>query len=119
MVGKSGAARIALETGAPVIPIGQWGAQQLLAPYAKKPDLFPRKLITMKVGDPVDLADLAGKERDTAAVNEATGRIMAALTHLVEEVRGETAPELRFNPRTAGVREFGNPNDDGRQGKAS
>jgi 1-acyl-sn-glycerol-3-phosphate acyltransferase len=119
MVGKSGAARIALETGAPVIPIGQWGAQKLLAPYAKKPDLFPRKLITMKVGDPVDLADLAGKERDTAAVNEATDRIMAAITDLVEEVRGETAPELRFNPRTAGVKEFGNPNDDGRQGKAS
>jgi 1-acyl-sn-glycerol-3-phosphate acyltransferase len=119
MVGKSGAARIALETGAPVIPVGQWGAQNLLAPYAKKPDLFPRKLITMKVGDPVDLADLAGKERDTTAVSEATDRIMAALTHLVEEVRGETAPEVRFNPRTAGVKEFGNPNDNGRQGKAS
>ena len=55
MVGKSGAARIALETGCPVIPVGQWGAQELLAPYAKKPNLFPRKRITMKVGDPVDL----------------------------------------------------------------
>src|SRR4051794_3200225 len=115
MVGKSGAARIALATGAPVIPVGQWGAQKVLAPYAKRPDLFPRKLITMKVGDPVDLADLAGKEKDTAAVNEATDRIMAALTELVEEVRGETAPELRFNPRTAGVKEFGNPHDNGRQ----
>ena len=30
MVGKSGAARIALETGCPVIPVGQWGAQELL-----------------------------------------------------------------------------------------
>ena len=66
MVGKSGAARIALATGAPVIPIGQWGAQELLAPYAKKPDLFPRKLITMKVGDPVDLSDLQGKTATTA-----------------------------------------------------
>jgi 1-acyl-sn-glycerol-3-phosphate acyltransferase len=119
MVGKSGAARIALETGAPVIPVGQWGAQTLLAPYAKKPDLFPRKLITMKIGDPVDLSDLAGQERSTAAVNEATGRIMAALTDLVEELRGETAPVERFNPRTAGVKEFGNPNEDGRRGKAS
>ena len=119
MVGKSGAARIALATGAPVIPIGQWGAQKVLAPYAKKPDLFPRKLITMKVGDPVDLSDLAGKEQTPAAVNEATERIMAALTDLVEEVRGETAPAERFNPRTAGVKEFGNPNEDGRRGKAS
>ena len=109
MVGKSGAARIALATARPVIPIGQWGAQEVLAPYAKKPDLFPRKLITMKVGDPVDLSDLAGKEQTPAVVNEATDRIMAALTELVEEVRGETAPAERFNPRTAGVAEFGNP----------
>ena len=47
-----------------MIPIGQWGAQEVLAPYAKKPDLFPRKLITMKVGDPVDLADLSGQDLD-------------------------------------------------------
>src|SRR3954469_16054091 len=118
MVGKSGAARIALETGAPVVPIGQWGAQALLAPYAKKPDLFPRKLITMKVGDPVDLADLHGDQSGTA-VAEATRRIMAALTALVQDVRGGTAPAERFNPRTAGVAEFGNPNEGGRRGKAS
>jgi 1-acyl-sn-glycerol-3-phosphate acyltransferase len=116
MVGKSGAARIALETGAPVVPLGQWGAQALLAPYAKKPSLFPRKLITMKVGDPVDLADLTG-DTSPAAVTEATARIMAAVTSLVEEVRGETAPPERFNPRTAGVKEFGNPHKDGRKGR--
>jgi len=119
MVGKSGAARIALATDAPVIPIGQWGAQELLAPYARKPDLFPRKLITMKVGDPVDLSDLAAREQTPASISEATERIMAALTDLVEEVRGETAPAERFNPRTAGVSEFGNPNEGGRRGKAS
>jgi len=118
MVGKSGAARIALATGAPVVPIGQWGAQELLAPYAKRPDLFPRKLITMKVGDPVDLADLVG-DQSSAAVSQATARIMAAVTALVEDVRGGTAPAERFNPRTAGVSEFGNPNKDGRRGKAS
>src|SRR4029079_5385585 len=99
MVGKSGAARIALATDAPVIPIGQWGAQELLAPYARKPDLFPRKLITMKVGDPVDLSDLEG-DQSSKAVNEATERIMAALTVLVEDVRGATAPADRFNPQT-------------------
>ena len=80
MVGKSGAARIALETRCPVVPIGQWGAQELLAPYARKPDLFPRKTITMKVGDPIDLSDLYDQERTTAVVTEATHRIMVALT---------------------------------------
>ena len=41
---------------------------------------------------------------------------MAALTDLVEEVRGETAPAERFDPRTAGVSEFGNPHNDRREG---
>ena len=58
MTGKSGAARIALATGCPVIPVGQWGAQDILPPYSKKPDVFPRKHLTMKAGDPVVLDDL-------------------------------------------------------------
>src|SRR6478736_8968961 len=112
MTGKSGAARIALETGCPVIPVGQWGAQQLLAPYAKKPDLFPRKTVTMKVGDPVDLTDLLALPPSTAVTQQATDRIMAAITALVEDVRGEKAPAERFDMRRAGVRETGNPNKD-------
>jgi 1-acyl-sn-glycerol-3-phosphate acyltransferase len=109
MTGKSGAARIALETGCPVIPVGQWGAQHLLAPYAKKPDLFPRKKIVMLAGDPVDLSDLVPKERTPEVVQEATDRIMAAITRLVEEIRGERAPVERYDVRKAGVSEIGNP----------
>jgi 1-acyl-sn-glycerol-3-phosphate acyltransferase len=116
MTGKSGAARIALETGCPVIPVGQWGAHEVLAPYAKRPDLFPRKLITMKVGDPVELSDLAAQERTLAVVAQATDRIMDALTALVAEVRGEDPPAERFDPRTAGVAQTGNPH---KKGKAS
>ncbi len=110
MAGKSGAARIALETGAPVIPIGQWGAHDLLYPYAKKPHLFPRTQITMKVGDPVPLDDLAAiQPRTLEVIGKATGRIMDALTALVSDLRGEPAPAERFDPRRAGVRPTGNP----------
>jgi 1-acyl-sn-glycerol-3-phosphate acyltransferase len=109
MVGKSGAARIALETGCPVIPVGQWGAHEILYPYAKKPDLFPRKRITMKVGDPVDLADLLERPRTAQVIQEATDRIMAAITALVEDVRGGRAPAVRFDMRKAGIRPTGNP----------
>ena len=109
MAGKSGAARIALETGCPVIPVGQWGAQHLLPPYAKRPRLFPRKHVTMKAGDPVDLADLVALPRTAEVINQATARIMQALTEVVQELRGETAPTERFDPRKMGVREIGNP----------
>jgi 1-acyl-sn-glycerol-3-phosphate acyltransferase len=110
MTGKSGAARIALETGCPVIPVGQWGAQQLLAPYAKRPRLFPPKHITMKAGDRVDLSDLIALPRTPEIVQQATDRIMDALTELVAEIRGEAPPAERFDPRRAGVRQIGNPN---------
>jgi 1-acyl-sn-glycerol-3-phosphate acyltransferase len=113
MTGKSGAARIALETRCPVIPIGQWGAQAVLAPYGKRPHLFPRSTITMKVGDPIDLGDLAAQEHTVAVVAEATERIMDMITALVAEVRGEAAPAERFDPRTAGVSQTGNPHKNG------
>jgi 1-acyl-sn-glycerol-3-phosphate acyltransferase len=112
MTGKSGAARIALATGCPVIPVGQWGAQQLLAPYSKVPDVFPRKVVTMNVGTPVDLSDLLGQPPTAAVIQQATDRIMAAITTLVEDIRGETAPVERFDMRKAGVRQTGNPNKD-------
>lgn len=109
MQGKSGAARIALETGCPVIPVGQWGAQGLLPPYSKKLRLVPRQRIQMKVGDPVDLSDLMTEPRTAATINAATARIMTAIVGLVAELRGETAPAELFDQRKAGVREIGNP----------
>jgi len=110
MTGKSGAARIALATGCPVIPVGQWGAQDLLAPYATTPHPFPRKKVTMKVGDPVDLSDLLDLPPSTAVTQQATDRIMAAVTALVEDIRQDRAPAERFDMRKAGVRQIGNPN---------
>jgi 1-acyl-sn-glycerol-3-phosphate acyltransferase len=109
MVGKSGAARIALATGAPVIPVGQWGAHNLLYPYAKKPRLFPRTHISVKVGDPVPLDDLRDRPQTTETINEATRRIMAALTALVAELRHEEPPAAPFDPRRSGLKQTGNP----------
>jgi len=109
MTGKTGAARIALTTGCPLVPVAQWGANHILAPYAKRPRLLPRKVVYAKVGDPVDLDDLRGRPLTQAVLREATERVMAAVTVLLEDIRGEKAPEVRFDPRTAGVRQVGNP----------
>lgn len=110
MKGKSGAARIGLATGAPVIPVGQWGAQELLPPYSAKLRPIPRKPIRMKVGDPVDLADLVGEEQTPEVIGEATRRIMKDLTGLVADLRGEEPPAEPFDPRAAGLQATGNPN---------
>ncbi len=39
----------------------------------------------------------------------ATARIMAALTHELEAVRGERAPTTRFDPRAHGITGIGKP----------
>ena len=101
MAGKTGAARIALETGCPVVPVGQRGPQDILAPYARRPDLLPPKRVTMHVGEPVDLADLAGPPVRATSVALATTRIMDAITEQVAAARGEDPPAHRFDPRRA------------------
>jgi 1-acyl-sn-glycerol-3-phosphate acyltransferase len=111
MVGKTGAARIAMTSGCPVIPCAQWGPQEILAPYARRPHLFPRKVMRIRAGEPVDLDDLRGRPMTPELLVTATERIMAAITSLLEDIRGGQAPEERFNPRTAGVADIGNPND--------
>jgi hypothetical protein len=111
MIGKPGAARIALATGCPVIPCAQWGPNELLAPYARKPKLFPRKTMRITAGAPVDLSDLVGRPLTPAVLREATDRIMLTITRLLEEIRGETAPTGRFDPREHGIAEIGNPYD--------
>ena len=93
MSSKTGIARVALITGAPVIPVAQWGAHEVLPPYSGKPSLFPRKTIKVWAGTPVDLDDLRGEPMTNALLREATDRIMVAVTNLLAEQRGEEAPK--------------------------
>jgi 1-acyl-sn-glycerol-3-phosphate acyltransferase len=99
MVARTGAARMALETGVPVIPVAQWGAHRLLGRYKKLVKPFPAKRITVVAGPPIDLDEFRGKPIDNKVLRGATDRIMATLTSMVEEIRGESAPAVPFNMR--------------------
>jgi 1-acyl-sn-glycerol-3-phosphate acyltransferase len=99
MTGKTGAARIALTTGVPVVPIAQWGAQDLLEPYGKRLHVFRHALVHVWAGPPVDLSPWHGKPLDAAVLGEATEAVLAAITDLLEQIRGEVAPAERWNPR--------------------
>ena len=106
MAGRNGAVRLALQTGAPLIPVGQWGIQELLPYGGRSLRVLPRKTARIRVGAPVDLADLRDRPVTAATLREGTGRMMAAITDLVAELRGEPAPEGRWDP-TAGARVTG------------
>jgi 1-acyl-sn-glycerol-3-phosphate acyltransferase len=101
MRGKTGAARLAFRTGSPVLPIGQWGAQELMPGREPRfPRLFPRKILRVAAGDPVSLNDLHQKPVSAATLDEATTRIMDAITVLVAELREGTPPAQRYDPES-------------------
>jgi 1-acyl-sn-glycerol-3-phosphate acyltransferase len=109
MRGKTGAARVALTTGVPVIPVAQWGPQEVLSPYGKRFRFFPRKTMHVQAGPPVDLSAYEGQALTAETLREATETIMVAITEQLEKIRGEQGPAVRFDPRTAGLSETGNP----------
>ncbi len=96
MAAKTGVARLALATRAPVVPIAQWGTHRVIARYGKVPRPFPRKPVTVVAGPPVDLSDLYDRATDAGALREATERVMDAITAMLEQVRGEPSPPERF-----------------------
>jgi 1-acyl-sn-glycerol-3-phosphate acyltransferase len=103
MAGKTGAARVALMTKTPVIPVAQWGANEAVPPYAKanKLRLFPRKTLKVLAGPPVDLSRFYGLEPTPEVLREGTEAIMAAIIALLEELRGESAPPEPYDHRKA------------------
>lgn len=100
---KSGAARLALDTGVTVIPLSQWGPQDIMAPYnAKGMDMRPGRRISYHFGAPVDLSDLIGPagSEDHEAVNAATARILQAVREGVGQLRGLPVPDTVWDPAT-------------------
>lgn len=93
MRAKTGAARLALTTGAPLIPVTHWGVNDFLPPYGKRPKLLPRQKYTLQVGEEIDLSDLRSRPMTRTVLAEATQRVEEALTAGVAELRGETPPE--------------------------
>jgi 1-acyl-sn-glycerol-3-phosphate acyltransferase len=102
MVGRTGAARLALTTGAPVIPVAHWGAQDILPYGTKKPHLFPRKTVRMLAGPPVDLSAYAGQRLGASTLRAATADIMADITALLAKIRQETPPAVPWDPAAGG-----------------
>jgi 1-acyl-sn-glycerol-3-phosphate acyltransferase len=107
MRGKTGAVRMALEAGVPLIPMVHWGTQQIMPRYAKRISVFPRKTIHAKIGDPLDLSAFAGKKLDTTTLNEATALLMKAITALLAELRNEPIPAEVWDPTQHNQNEIG------------
>lgn len=98
MRGKTGAARLALATGAPVIPLVMWGPEKIFDPRTKKFSLRPRIPITVKAGPPIDFSRWAGANPTKTTLDEMTDEIMLRLRDMLAEIRGGTPPPLWSHP---------------------
>ncbi len=107
MRGKSGAVRLALEGGIPVIPMATWGVQRILPRYGKL-SLWPlRKRVQVALGPAVDLDAYRAGGTGNANLIAATDAVMADIAALLGDLRGEQPPAERWNPALHGQNETG------------
>ncbi len=103
LAAKTGVARLAAMTGAPVVPIGLWGTERVWPRSARVPDVtnvLRPPLVRLRVGTAVPLG-LADATADTAAVMDAISALLPAEARRRHE---PTAEELArtFPPGHAG-----------------
>jgi 1-acyl-sn-glycerol-3-phosphate acyltransferase len=96
MQAKSGVARLILAAPhVPVVPIGQWGAQQV---KTAKWRLLTRRTSSAIVGEPLDMSKYAEAPISIDTLRTVTEQLMRAVRDQVADLRGETPPEQFFRP---------------------
>lgn len=101
MRGKTGVARLALLTGAPVVPVAMWGPERIFDPRTKKLSLKPRRPVSVTAGPPVDLSKWMGLQPSRATLDEMTDAIMLAIRDLLAGLRQQEPPPL-YRPAVRG-----------------
>jgi 1-acyl-sn-glycerol-3-phosphate acyltransferase len=84
MEGKTGTARLALRTGAPIIPMASWGSQAVWQKSGKGSLKLGRPIWTA-VGEPFQLPPVP--EGEQPPLRELTAQVLDAITPLVVELR--------------------------------
>ena len=108
MRGRSGAIRLAIETGVPVYYMAHWGSEKILPQYDNRfrPGFW--KKVRIIVGGEVNLDKYRGRELGNKEVAEATDVVIGKITELVAQLRGETPPAKPWSPLEHGQPEHGN-----------
>jgi 1-acyl-sn-glycerol-3-phosphate acyltransferase len=78
--GHTGVARLAMRCGAPVVPIGMIGSDEVQPVDSRMPKLFRR--VTIRFGEAIDPARYAGRENDRLALRELTDELMYEICQL-------------------------------------
>ncbi len=102
MQARTGVARLALATKAPVIPVAQWGAHRIIPHFEAKPSSLRKQRVDVRAMPAVDLSAYYDRPLTSELLREVTDAIMWDLTRGVAEIRGETPPERFWDRRVDG-----------------
>ena len=108
MRGKSGAIRLAIELGLPIVPAGHWGIEKILGTYTKRFRPNPFHTVTVKIGKPLRFDELKKDGVTSQELNQATDKVMKEVARLVGEIRGMEPPAELWDPAKQGQSETGN-----------
>jgi 1-acyl-sn-glycerol-3-phosphate acyltransferase len=99
---KTGAVRLALLTGAPIVPVASVGTEQIMGRKKHQivlqllKNLIKRPKVRIQVGDPIDVRKIIGIGPSTEAtpdeVRFAADEVSRQLIAMLETMRGEQAP---------------------------
>jgi 1-acyl-sn-glycerol-3-phosphate acyltransferase len=84
--GKTGAVRLALATGVPILPVATWGGQYVWRKDGRQSLAFGRP-IWLHARESLDLRARVGTDDDPATVRALTDEVMAELGKLVDDLR--------------------------------
>ncbi|HEX4017542.1 MAG TPA: lysophospholipid acyltransferase family protein [Frankiaceae bacterium] len=99
MHAKTGVARLALMSGAPIIPVAQWGPQEILG-RKRRLHLFPRRTVEVHALEAVyPPASETGQQPTREALRALTVDVMKVIRDELAVIRGEAAPEGIWDPR--------------------
>lgn len=103
--GRTGVARLALASGAPVIPCGLVGTEEVMPKDAKLPKLRGRVKVTVRFGKPLDFSRFAGQEQDRFALRSVTDEIVYEIMQLSgQQYRDEYASKKATEPLPESLR---------------
>jgi len=76
---RTGVARVALRSGAPVVPVGLIGTRDVQPPDSKR---WHKAAVAVHFGEPMDFSGRAAEERSSRALREITEQIRKAVQRL-------------------------------------
>jgi 1-acyl-sn-glycerol-3-phosphate acyltransferase len=123
--GRTGVVRLALDTGAPVVPLAQWGTHRFVGAEGTRwrallsPLTRPR--VDVRIGAPLDLRAMLGvdsaAQASGAQLRAGADAVMDALVAELVVLRGEPAPAWAGRAENPPKVSTGRPSGDGGSGR--